>query len=371
MAGALKDQFGPSVPRVIAKSISAVYPRFAADDFIRNALDGYDALALTARGMQIARALRRHLPDDYPQAIEILLASTSQAHEHRAAHGMASFLFLPHVQFVAEFGVDHFEVSMRAQYVLTQLFTAEFSIRRFLDRYPEATLERLALWARDPSPHVRRLVSEGTRPRLPWAPRLRAFQKDPRPVLQLLEMLKDDPELYVRRSVANNLNDIGKDHPDLLAATAKRWLRGAGEERRWIVRHALRSAIKRSEPGALDVLGYGAKATVTVQDIHIAPKRVPIGGAVTVKFTLRNSIRKPQNVLVDLVVHFVKANGRTAPKTFKLRELELGSREAANFEKKIGLAQLTTRTHYPGIHLVDALLNGRTAPLGQFQLVQR
>ena len=172
---------------------------------------------------------------------------------------MAAFLYMPHLFFVARHGLDHFEDSMRAQYALTQRFTAEYSIRAFLEKHPEATLARLREWAADPSQHVRRLVSEGTRPRLPWAPRLRAFQKDPRPVLELLELLKDDPELYVRRSVANNLNDIGKDHPALLTAVAKRWLRGATPERRWIVDHALRSAVKRADAGALGALGYGAR----------------------------------------------------------------------------------------------------------------
>ena len=169
---------------------------------------------------------------------------------------MAAFLYMPHLFFVARHGLDHFEDSMRAQHALTQLFTAEYSIRAFLEKHPGATLARLREWTADPSHHVRRLVSEGTRPRLPWAPRLRAFQKDPRPVLELLELLKDDPELYVRRSVANNLNDIGKDHPALLTAVAKRWLRGASPERRWIVSHALRSAVKRADAGALGALGY-------------------------------------------------------------------------------------------------------------------
>ena len=256
--------------------------------------------------------MRKHLPAEYPQAIDVLLASASQPHEHRASGGMAAFLYMPHLFFVAQHGLDHFEDSMRAQHALTQRFTAEYSIRAFLEKHPEATLARLREWTSDPSQHVRRLVSEGTRPRLPWAPRLRAFQKDPRPVLELLELLKDDPELYVRRSVANNLNDIGKDHPALLTAVAKRWLRGASEERRWIVNHALRSAVKRADAGALGALGYGAKAEVAVGDKRITPLRAKIGGSVTVSFTLANKQRRPQRVMVDLVVHFVKARGTGA-----------------------------------------------------------
>jgi len=365
----LKDQFGPSAPRAIASMIRAVHADFPHDDFLRDALAGYGPLSLTGRGFQVAEALHRHLPREYPRAIEVLLASAGQPHEHRASGGMAAFLYMPHLFYVAKHGLDHFEDSMRAQHALTQLFTAEFSIRAFLDRHPEATLARLREWTRDPSAHVRRLVSEGTRPRLPWAPRLRAFQKDPRPVIELLELLKDDPVLYVRRSVANNLNDIGKDHPALLTTVAKRWLRGASDERRWIVNHALRSAVKRADAGALGALGFGGKAVVALRAARITPSRPKIGGSVAVSFTLANETSKRQRVMADLVVHFVKARG-TGAKTFKLKALELPPRSSVELRKNISLQQLTTRKHYPGLHSVEALLNGRRVAVGKFSLLR-
>jgi 3-methyladenine DNA glycosylase AlkC len=365
VAGQLKDHYGPAVPRAIAAMIRAVHADFPHDAFVRDALAGYGPLSLTGRGFQIAEALRKHLPKEFPKAADVLLASASQPRE--STGGMASFIFMPHLFFVARYGLDHFEDSMRVQHALTQRFTAEFSIRAFLEKHPEATLARLRQWATDPSPHVRRLVSEGTRPRLPWAPRLRAFQKDPRPVLELLELLKDDPELYVRRSVANNLNDIGKDHPALLTAVAKRWLRGATPERRWIVGHALRSAVKRADAGALATLGYGGKAEVALSDAKVTPLRARIGGSVTVSFVLTNKSRKPQRVMADLVVHFVKARG-TGAKTFKLKALDLPPRASVELRKKIGLQQLTTRKHYPGIHKVEAQLNGRRVGAGRFTL---
>lgn len=367
MASQLKDQFGESVPRAIAASIRAVHAGFPLDAFLADALAGYGPLSLTGRGFHIAAALHKHLPQDYAAAIDILLASASQPHEHRASGGMASFYFMPHLFFVAQHGLAHFEESMRAQYVLTQRFTAEYSIRAFLEKYPQATLARLREWAADPSEHVRRLVSEGTRPRLPWAPRLRAFQKDPRPVLELLDLLKDDPSLYVRRSVANNLNDIGKDHPELLVGVARRWLKGASAERRWIVRHALRSAIKRADAGALGVLGYGSKAQVAIRKVAIEPRRPKIGGSVVVGFTVVNTGRKPVRVMADLVVHFVKSRG-TGAKTFKLRALNLAPGAAETLSRKIALTQLTTRRHYAGKHRVEALLNGAVRKLGDFEL---
>jgi 3-methyladenine DNA glycosylase AlkC len=368
LADQLKDRFGASAPRAIAMMIRAVFPGFAHQAFLRDALEGYGPLSLTGRGHHIAAALRRHLPQDYPHALEILLASASQPHAHGAAGGMASFLYMPHLFFVAEHGLTHFEESMRAQHALTQRFTAEFSIRAFLEKHPAATLRRLREWTGDPNEQVRRLVSEGTRPRLPWAPRLRAFQQDPRPVLELLELLKDDPSLYVRRSVANNLNDIGKDHPKLLVATAKRWLRGATPERRWIVNHALRSAVKRADAGALAALGYAGRAEVALQKVAITPARPKIGGSVRIEFRLANLGAKRQRVLADLVIHFVKSRGIGA-KTFKLRSVDLAPRTSVTLAKKIALKQLTTRRHYPGVHRVEALLNGRRVRIGQFSLI--
>ena len=368
MAEPLKNSFGADVPRTIARTIAAVSPRFNEKAFVQSVLEGYDDLALMPRAWKIAHALRRYLPGDYEQALAILLASLDRQSKRTVVSGMGAFVLLPHVFFVAEYGLDHFEASMRAQYLLTQRFTAEFSIRRYLERHRAATLARLAEWTTDPSEDVRRLVSEGTRPRLPWAPRLRAFQDDPRPVLALLERLKDDVSLYVRRSVANSLNDIGKDHPDVLVETATRWLEHATEERRWIVRHALRSAVKRGEAGALRVLGFGDKAVVAVEKVRITPSRPAIGSSVGIMCEVASQASVVQRLLVDLRVHYVKANGKPSPKVFKLKTVELAPKQTIAFSKTLALTQLTTRTHYPGLHRIELLVNGNAYPLGTFHV---
>ena len=369
MAEALKNQLGPDVPQAICRMVKAVYPAFDEAAFLHDALHGYDALALMPRGQHIAHALKVHLPGDFEQAIAILLASLAQPHGRDAGLSLASFLFLPHTQFVATYGLAHFEASMQAQYALTQRFTAEFSIRPFLEQHPQATLARLRQWAFDASPQVRRLVSEGTRPRLPWASRLREFQKDPAPVLALLELLKDDVDLYVRRSVANNLNDIGKDHPVLLTQTAQRWLDGAGTERQWIVRHALRSAVKRGEAGALAVLGFGQAAQVTVRDAAIVPTQAVMGTSVALRCELHNPQAHAQRVLVDFCVHYIKANGQPKPKVFKLTTVDLAAGDTLRLSKRLSLSEMSTRKHYPGTHRVELLLNGAPHPLGSFELL--
>jgi 3-methyladenine DNA glycosylase AlkC len=368
VAEPLKNSYGPDVPVRIAAMVRQVHPSFAAEDFVAEALDGYEQLELTPRAWQIARALGHHLPHDYDRAIEILIASLGEKLQTPELSGMDVFLYLPHVFYVAEFGVDHFETSMRAQYELTQRFSAEYSIRVFLQRYPEQTLARLREWAGDPSVHVRRLVSEGTRPRLPWAPRLRAFQTDPRPVLELLELLKDDPQLYVRRSVANNLNDIGKDNPAILIETCRRWMVGATAERRWLVRHALRSAVKRGDPGALEILGFDTAST-SVRKLRVTPEVVSIGESVTVTVDVANDGAATQELLVDLRVHFVKANAKTSPKVFRMKELTLEPNTSAQLAKTISVAQQSTRTHYPGRHRVEVLVNGKATGAATFEVV--
>jgi 3-methyladenine DNA glycosylase AlkC len=282
---------------------------------------------------------------------------------------MESFRFLPFVFFVADHGLDCFETSMRAQYELTKRFTAEFSIRAFIERYPEETLGRLAEWARDPNVHVRRLVSEGTRPRLPWAPRLRGFQEDPSPVLELLEILRDDSEEYVRRSVANNLNDISKDHPELVVEVTKRWWSDASEDRKRLVRHALRTLVKAGNAEALAVLGYGAESPIEIRAVTCEPKVIEIGGKVRIEVDLENSSDEDAGALIDLRIYFVKANGSINPKVFKGAELTLGARGVATVRKSVSLAQHSTRKHYPGAHRVEVMLNGISHPGDEFEIV--
>jgi 3-methyladenine DNA glycosylase AlkC len=368
MAAPLKDSFGTNVPGIIAAPFVAVDPGFDRAGFERFCLDGYLDLELTPRARRIADGLAAYLPADRGRALDLLVESLPHGQDPATFEGMDGFRYLPHVFFVAEHGLDHFERAMTAQYELTKLFTAEFSIRAYLVHHCDATLQRLREWTADPNVHVRRLVSEGTRPRLPWAPRLKEFQHDPTPVVELLERLRDDPEEYVRRSVANNLNDIAKDHPDVVVEIPRRWWADGDDNRRRLVRHGLRTLIKAGDPGALDVLGYGASSPVTIDGIEITPSSVPVGSRVTIELWLTNPSADDAGALVDLRVHFVKANGSTSPKVFKGRELQLGPGESGKVRKTVSVAQHSTRTHHPGRHEVEAIVNGATRPIGSFDL---
>lgn len=245
----------------LAHNICLVHPRFDGKAFQRSALGGLKPLSILQRGHHLARALHEHLPKRYEDAVHILIQSLTPPQTATEDLGLGVFFYLPHVSFVATYGLDPihndghdpFEISMRAQYELTRRFSAEFSIRPFLIKWPERTLAQLEQWTEDPDPHVRRLCSEGTRPRLPWAIRIPAFMKDPRPVLPILEALKDDSDLYVRRSVANHVGDIAKDHPRLAFELCERWLEGATKERKWLLRHAVRHPAKKGVTAALRI----------------------------------------------------------------------------------------------------------------------
>jgi len=381
VADRLKDLFNVEMVRRIAAEIRGAYPALKTASFVRECVAPFDALELTPRAAHVAVVLERHLPSRYPDAVGILVRSLAAEHEGTEGQGFAPFRYLPHTMFVARYGLDHLEESLAAQYELTKRFTAEFSIRPFLERHREATLARLHEWTRDPNPHVRRLVSEGTRPRLPWAPRLRDFQRDPAPVLALLEALRDDPERYVQRSVANNLNDIGKDHPATVVATCRRWLQSPTPTREWIVGHALRSLVKQGHTGALDVMGTGSPPAVRVESVQLEP-RVAIGDALRFQVTLASASKgvrghrvsepsEPQQLTIDFAVHFVKRDGTRRPKVFKLRRLALGAGESVELGGRVSFAPLTTRTPYAGTHALELRVNGLGFPLGEFEVVEK
>lgn len=368
MAEPLKNGLGPDVARLIATLIFRVHPDFPVERFLAIGLDGYEELELTDRGRHLCKALWATLPDDPEVAINILIASLGPEEEGETLHGMQAFRYLPYSFFVSEYGLQTFETSMRAMYELTKRFTSEQCIRAFLISEQDRTLAVLREWTQDPSHHVRRLVSEGTRPRLPWAGRLREFQRDPTPVLELLELLKDDPSDYVRRSVANNLNDIARDHPDVAIATCEKWSVDATPQRQQLIRHALRGLIKQGNPGALAVLGARYGADAAIRHGKVEPSSITIGDTIALSFEVVNAGSEPERFVVDYCVHFVKANGETSAKVFKLSTIALqpGGRRA--FSRRLSVQQRTTRTHYPGSHRVEVIVNGTPHPIGSFEL---
>jgi len=229
-------------------------------------------------------------------------------------------------------------------------------------------LSVLKTWVDDPNCNVRRLISEGTRPRLPWAMRLPAFMADPAPILPLLEALKDDSEEYVRRSVANNLNDIAKDHPDIVARIAGQWLTGADRNRKRLLRHACRTLIKQGHQGTLKALGYGPPR-VELEKLGIFTPRVPFGAALEFELWLTSTADYAQPLIIDYAIHHRKASGRTTPKIFKWKTTTLAPLETLRAKRKHAIKKITTRVYYPGAHLLEIFVNGVSIGREDFELV--
>lgn len=341
----------------MAEKIAGIETRFDQAGFVEQIAASVDTLELKGRINLFAAALRDHLPPDYPEALAILLKLLGPSGDYSEGMFNDGWQLMPIAAFVERYGLDYLHESLAAMHAITQRNTAEFAIRPFIERYPDELLATLRRWTSDRSEHVRRLVSEGTRTRLPWAARLPAFIADPAPVLELLELLRDDPSLYVRKSVANNLNDIAKDHPDFVLATLTRWNADASDGTRWIIRHALRTLIKQGHPEALELLGVGA-AQIRLVALRLDPDPLPFDGTLTVDLTLQSEESAPQQCIIDYVMHFMGANGRMRPKVFKLRSLTIKPGETVQLRQRHSFRPITIRRYYPGRHRAEIQVNG-------------
>ncbi len=349
---ALKDIFSRESVGEMASAVVEVHPDFPADSFIRDVFENnWEELALKQRIRQIAICLGNYLPKKYLAALDILKAALPLLE----GQGFEKMVF---PDFVEVYGLDDWGTSIPALEFFTQYMSAEFAIRPFIARYPDMTFDQLLLWTEHPHPGVRRLASEGCRPRLPWGIRLQDLVEDPSPVLPILEKLKNDPREEIRRSVANNLNDISKDHPDLVVDLLQGWRDAENQDMERLIKHALRSLLKSGHPGALDLLGFSSQPEITVSGINLVPTEITFGGEVEFSFEIHSVAEREQVLMIDYLVHFMKKNGSQAPKVFKLSQKTLQPGETIRIIRKHKFIPITTRKYYPGIQTFQPQVNG-------------
>jgi 3-methyladenine DNA glycosylase AlkC len=361
----MKNLLGKELLERINLSFAGVYPGWDPARcralFVR-----LKPLELKQRVRLIRDELHDQLPSEYPKALKLLLKSARSGK-------LSVFDLWPYTDFVQTYGLEHVDLSLEALKELTCLFTGEFAVRPFLIRHRERTLRYLEKCARDPDVDVRRWASEGSRPRLPWGERLQEFVADPELSLKILDTLKFDPELYVRKSVSNHLNDIAKDHPDWVVKTLKRWNKEAGAEHTkkidWINRRALRTLIKDGHAGALSVLGVSNKVDVELEGFKILRKKIRLGEKLEFEFELRSLSKRPQKLVIDYIVHFMKSNQKTAPKVFKLKMIELAPMGRVAISKSHPVKRITTREYYPGLHALEIQINGSVSGRQEWHLV--
>jgi len=354
--------------------LQRVHPPFDATAFTHQAQQGLEALEMKGRALHICSALQATLParfDDAAAVIEAALAPADTGEDvgnlQGLRNGLRGWILWPVGEYVARQGLHQPERALQVLHAITQRFTAEFAIRPFIVQHPALVFDTLARWCQDPSAHVRRLVSEGSRPRLPWGLRLQSLVQDPRPTLPLLLALQDDPSDCVRRSVANHLNDIAKDHPDVLVQWLQDHLPEAPSPRVQMLRHACRTLVKAGNPQVLQAWGLGApfKGQAALQ---LSPAQVQMGGAVALQLALQSTSRQAQDLVVDYAVHHVKANGSTSAKVFKGWKLQLPAGGAVQLAKQHAIKPITTRTYRAGWHAVQVQVNGRVVAESGFDL---
>jgi len=361
---ALKEVYSPKTIRAMATELKRNYPEFAEKEFCDNVIPAIKPLELKERVRFISHALKKLLPDDFELALRILLDSTQS---EKKTGGLSGFQAWPFTQFIEDFGLNFPITSLEALKEITRAMSAEFAIRPFLMQDLELCLPILESWAEDKNVHVRRLVSEGTRPLLPWGQRLHHLQKNPEICIGLLRKLRHDGELYVRKSVANHLNDISKSHPDWLIKELHQWKKEFPNDPKilWIIKHACRSLIKLGHPEALSLHGYKPPLLAS-PSVKVSPKILIFGESLSIRFTAK--AKRTEGWLIDYAVHHRKHNGRLKAKVFKWTRKQMSKGETLSLSKLHRLVPISTREYYPGTYLIEVFVNGKAVARTSFRL---
>ena len=368
-----KNLFSPQLVTCMAGHLLAHVADFDRQAFEAPILEALGRLELKQRAQLIADHVHLALPDNHCERADILAALLHpDEHDHADrpsdGDGICGWGVMPLTMVVGQHGIDDFDRSMDLLREMTKRSSSEFAVRYFLLADQPRALEIMGGWIADPNRHVRRLVSEGTRPRLPWAMQLPRLIADPLPMIPILTALRDDGEEYVRRSVANHLNDIAKDHPDLVASLAQDWMMGADKKREKLVRHACRTLVKQGHDQALAAFGLETPE-LELDELTVETPEVIFGDALNFSVTLRSSGARPQKLVIDYLVHFLKANGQTAGKVFKWTKLTLKPGEVRTFARTHPIRPITTRRYYPGQQGLSLRINGHDFGNAGFDLV--
>ncbi len=361
MADALKDAFDVALVEDLADRLKAASPdTFDRSHFLTEILPTLSELELKARINLIADAIASSFDGGYVPTLDAVVATSQTDIDAWSGWALCSF--------VERHGLGHPEQSLTAMETLTQLMSCEFAIRPFLEHHLELTRTYLRQWAVSPNEHVRRLPSEGTRPILPWGPKVQALNEDPAIGLELLTILRLDESETVRRSVANHLNDIAKADPDLVVRTLTDWTSRTPPADPKMVRHALRTLVKNGDPGALELLGFTTDPQVTVGSFTCSPDVIELGNHIELETVIRSTGPEPQKLVVDFVVHHQNARGDTSPKVFKWTTITLEPNEERTLSKRRLIQHASTRTYHPGVHKVDLQIAGHPLASTQFTI---
>jgi 3-methyladenine DNA glycosylase AlkC len=355
----LKEMFNRAYYAKLAEAVRSVYQPFPVKVFLTEVCAPLASLSLNERMRHTSVVLQKHLPAHYQKSISILNEVIPLM-----PVGYTNLVF---PDYVSQFGKHDFKTSLKALHYFTRFGSSEFAIRTFLKMDFERTIQEMYRWSEDENEHVRRLSSEGSRPRLPWSFKLDAVIENPSHTQPILENLKKDESLYVRKSVANHINDFSKDSPEFVLKLIKRW-DTSHPHTAWIVKRGCRSLFKQGDKRSLAAFNYTKDVQVTIANFSLTPKTVTIGGSIHFAFELLSQKKSAQRLMVDYRIHYVKKNGSMSPKVFKLKEVDLPAGKSMHISKKQRFQDFTTRKHMAGKHLLEILVNGEVVQSVQFQV---
>lgn len=356
----LKELFNRSFYEQFAAAFAQVHADFNPEKFVKDVTKNFEPLSLNERMRNTSVVLEKHLPANYEKALEIMYAVVPTLKT-----GYTTLIF---PDFVSQFGLKHQQLSLEALKYFTRFGSSEFAIRVFLKNDFDNTLKTMITWAGDENHHVRRLASEGSRPRLPWSFKLPQVIENPQVTQPILEQLKADPELYVRKSVANHLNDFSKDNPDYMLGLVESWDR-SHPHTAWIVKHGTRTLIKKGNAGSMAVFGFEKDVQLRIDNFRLVSSNLKLGDVLDFSFDLVSEKQTSQKLVVDYIIHYRKSAGDLSPKVFKLKELNLEPNQRITLSKKQRLQDFTTRKHYTGEHLLEIQVNGTVMAKEVFSLV--
>jgi 3-methyladenine DNA glycosylase AlkC len=366
-AALLKDLYTVEYIESLATHINKFDKNFNKQIFIDNIFDNsWLNLELKQRMRHISSNIGIHLGGDYKQQIDILIDVYNfiqiKIGNRKNKQGLENIIFQ---DFVEVYGLEDFDTSMKALACFTINSTSEFAIRQFILKYETKTMQQMLLWSKSENEHLRRLASEGCRPRLPWAISLPKYKNDPLNVLEILEILQNDEVLYVKKSVANNLNDISKDNIQIAIDIAKKWY-GQNEHKNWIVKHACRTLLKQGNQDVLKIFGFVPKLGMTINDFK-CKSDVYFGDSLEFSFIL-NHKEILANLRIEYSIDFVRQNNKRNNKVFFISQKEFKTQDTF-INKKHSFKLINTRKYYTGIHSLNIIVNGIIIHTHDFNLL--
>jgi len=363
--GALKDIYSPRFYDRLSDILQEVIPEFSKKSFVSKIFTPeFSQMELKERMRHTTRVLHEFLPEKFSDAFAILKNMMEKLRENKIGEDSLAYIFIPN--YIEIYGIEDYENAVEAIEFTTQFITCEFGIRPFLIKYGDKMMAQMKVWSKHENHKVRRLASEGSRSKLPWAMAVPDLKKNPDLVMEILENLKNDPSDFVRRSVANNLNDIAKDHPEKVLEIAKKW-KGISKETDAIVKHGARTLLKQGHPEILKIYGLDSK-NIDVENFEIATPKVRIGNSLEFYFTIKNNNDSVQTVRLEYGVYYKKSKGHLAKKVFKISEKAYQPNETIKVNRKQSFKIITTRVFYAGNHQLSIIINGEEKCIKNFEI---